>query len=215
MAHAHDTSPSTPRGSAGPSPPTPPPLPPSERQRGSEAASTMYRGGGALRCDLTFLWPPSSGAKQDGAERTTLTGSTDIILCIYLIGFESCTCCCCHHTATVTPLVDRARLAVLRTFQPQDHHLHAASLPSTLTSYFPLPLYSCSSLSVSPTQAPQPTADKAEFIFPPRLPRQRISVPGSQISKKEESRTRVLGFVAVLLLFLGCFFSFFSVVRFF
>lgn len=45
----------------------------------------------------------------------------------------------------------------------------------------------------------RPTTDKAEFIFPPRLPRQRTSIPGSQISKKEESRTLVSGFFLLLL----------------
>lgn len=105
----------------------------------------MYWGGGALRCGLAFLWPLSSGAKQDGAEITTLTGSPDIILCIYLIGFESCTC---------SVMVEKAGLTVLYTFQPEDHRLHIASLPSTLTSYSPLSLHSCSSLSVSPAQAP-------------------------------------------------------------
>lgn len=52
----------------------------------------------------------------------------------------------------------------------------------------------------------RPTTDKAEFIFPPRLPRQGTSIPGSQISKKEESRTLVSGFF-LLLLFVVCFFQ--------
>lgn len=60
--------------------------------RDSVEANTVHWGREALRCNLSFLWPPSTGAKQDGAEITTLTGSTDIILCIYLTGFESSTC---------------------------------------------------------------------------------------------------------------------------
>lgn len=58
-------------------------------KRGSKHRVLGRRG---FRCDLTFLWPLSSEAKQDGAEVTTLTGSTNIISCIYLIGFESYTC---------------------------------------------------------------------------------------------------------------------------
>lgn len=104
----------------------------SQRQRGSQAANTRDRRRGGLRCNPTFLWPSSSGAKQDGAETTTPTGSTDIILRIYLIGFESCTCSVVVIPDTVIPLVDRARLTVLYTFQAQDHHLHLASHPGFL-----------------------------------------------------------------------------------
>lgn len=100
--------------------------------------------------------------------------------------------CCSHHPATVTPLVERVRLTALHTFQPP-----IASLPSTLTSHSPLPLCSCSSLSVPPTQAPSRLQIR---VYLPTTPSLAAHFGTEEPDFQEESRARVFGFVCVVCL---------------